>query len=388
MTYLILTVGTGTAGQHSNLAAGLRRTLDLLQPERFWLVPSTDETSLITADLVRENLPGFQPWSESFPYHAIEKPDSLEDCRRVVREVIQHARKSLPARARLLVNPTSGTKQMSVGAALAALDENIGELVFTIGQREDGVVKTGTETLETFDASTYFKEQDLRAARSLVQAGAWAAAAMLLARHPDLKDQKDIADCMDAWERQNYSRARAIAARGKAPALVAARSHLDQLARDAKGPEPRPSIVADLLQTATILHERRDFENALLLACRSFEMGLRLAFYNLTKLFEPYNLGGICALKIDHAVKDRCRQLSLDGQSVQLDLPTLAKILRQLEDPMGDAYHRFQKSIDIRNKLMHRIRAVTEPESETALRLARELLADLLPPANFPRPVF
>jgi hypothetical protein len=46
ITHLILTVGTGTAGKHSNLAAGLRRTLELINPEKFWLIPSTDEVSL------------------------------------------------------------------------------------------------------------------------------------------------------------------------------------------------------------------------------------------------------------------------------------------------------------------------------------------------------
>ncbi len=42
---LILTVGTGASGQHSNLAQGLVNTLRQLRPRLFWLVPSASEKS-------------------------------------------------------------------------------------------------------------------------------------------------------------------------------------------------------------------------------------------------------------------------------------------------------------------------------------------------------
>jgi hypothetical protein len=47
---LILTVGTGTAGRHSDVAQGLTNTIDRLRPRRFWLVPSTDPKSVPVAD--------------------------------------------------------------------------------------------------------------------------------------------------------------------------------------------------------------------------------------------------------------------------------------------------------------------------------------------------
>ena len=54
MTLLILTVGTGTAGKHSDVAAGLARTIDLCAPRLFWLVPSASEKSRPVADLIRD----------------------------------------------------------------------------------------------------------------------------------------------------------------------------------------------------------------------------------------------------------------------------------------------------------------------------------------------
>src|ERR1017187_9279470 len=116
---LILTVGTGTAGKHSDVASGLARTIDLCAPRLFWLVPSASEKSRPVADLIRESIgcPGaFRPWSTEEPYHTIADPDDIHQCRAVLREVIAEARKQLKPGERLIVNPTSGTKQMSAGA--------------------------------------------------------------------------------------------------------------------------------------------------------------------------------------------------------------------------------------------------------------------------------
>ncbi len=60
---LILTVGTGTAGRYSSIAEGLRRTIELISPRAFWLVPSTHSDSIAVADLVREGFATFRPSS-------------------------------------------------------------------------------------------------------------------------------------------------------------------------------------------------------------------------------------------------------------------------------------------------------------------------------------
>lgn len=388
MTHLILTVGTGTAGIHSNLAAGLRRTIELIAPDQFWLVPSMDEVSQLTAELVREGMSNFQPWSEDQSFRSIAAPDSLEACRQAVREVILRARSGLPRSGRLLVNPTSGTKQMSVGAALAALDEGIGELVFTVGQRADGVVMTGTEQLETFAAHAYFAERDLKTALALGLAGSFSAAATLLARHSSLSNQADTALCLREWERQNYAEARRIAA--GCEALAEARSRLESLAKAAKAPEPQQVIIADLLHTAGLLHGRRDFEAALTLTCRALEMGLRRALFEKTGLHEPYSLPKIGALPVEQAIKDRCRNVSHDGQRTILNLNTVARILQQLGHDLGDDFFAdrdLQALVRVRNDLMHQLRAVSEAESQAALSRVKGLLSPLRLPVLSARPV-
>lgn len=44
---------------------------------------------------------------------------------------------------------------MSAGATLAALAEAVSGMVSTIGERADGVVKAGTETITPFDSGRW-----------------------------------------------------------------------------------------------------------------------------------------------------------------------------------------------------------------------------------------
>src|SRR5439155_8914965 len=110
--------------QHSNLAQGLVNTLHQLRPRSFWLVPSASSDSVTLAEIVRDDAPtgcAFQPWSPTQPFRQIEQQDDLFVCRTALRKVINTAQHQLAQGERLIVNPTSGTKQMSVAATLAAL---------------------------------------------------------------------------------------------------------------------------------------------------------------------------------------------------------------------------------------------------------------------------
>ena len=210
--YLILTVGTGTPGPESSLVDGLRTTIKMVKPLKFWLIPSLSEDSVATADLIREGMENFAPWNESSTYLQINQVDSLENCRQTVRKAIRQAKASLKKSDRLIVNPTSGTKQMSAGATIASLDENIGEIVFTIGERSQGIVKTGTEKLETFEARDYFADRDFLTASELYAAGSHQAAADLLRKYPErFAAEEALCRCVQQWEALNYNEALRIA---------------------------------------------------------------------------------------------------------------------------------------------------------------------------------
>jgi hypothetical protein len=416
--FLVLTVGTGTAGPHSNLVLGLQNTLGIVKPDHYWLVPSASADSTAVADLVRELHPaGFEPWSPSEPYRCIESHDSIAHCRDTMAEVLRHVRTLFKKGDRLLVNPTSGTKQMSAGATLAALDLEADEIQFTVGDRADGVVRTGTERLERFDPLEVFVSRDLRIAGELSAAGSHLAAHRLLARHArafplnalDLQivagsgneklktlvrahELATLTHCLHEWERQNYEAARQLAARCNLPQAVPARAPLQAFAEAAKSSKPHAAIVSDLLATATLLHRRGDHETSLFLACKALEGGLRLRLMELTGLSDPYSLEILRSLPVRPEILKRAEATSHDGTTTVLGLNQVVDILTCLSDPLAAAYRgdwRIASLVRLRNEYTHALRPIDSSDSRVFLDLVQNLFAAHLPlPAAAPRPAF
>jgi CRISPR-associated protein, Cas02710 family len=348
---LILTVGTGTAGIHSNLAQGLINTLSKVQPRLFWLVPSAHPDSTGIADLVRESVPAgscFRPWNASTLYCSIGEPDDLFVCRSALRQVIGCARKFLGKGERLLVNPTSGTKQMSVAATLAALDEEIGEIIFTVGERHEGVVRTGTERVVSFSTEQFFLERTLSEAERLFQAGAYHGAALLLEQYGQVaRDAHDLAACLREWQRLNYKEARQIAAGSSAPTLVKLRHHLTQLAQS---PEESLLVLADLISSADDLLHWGGHEEALARYYRAAELAAKLRLTEKHHLSKPYQLADLrdAAPSMQGSFEANAR----DGVCY-LGLRRAMQILQALDDRFAHDYFADEKLgelLELRNK--------------------------------------
>jgi hypothetical protein len=374
---LILTVGTGTAGKHSDVAAGLARTVDLTAPRLFWLVPSESEKSRPVADLIRESVAvpaAFCPWSEAAPYRAVPDPDDIHQCRQVLRQVIAEAKKHLQPGERLIVNPTSGTKQMSAGATLAALDEEIGELMFTVGERVDGVVKTGTERAKSFSTAAFFFERDLRIAQSLFDHGAFYAAARVLRRHqlPEAVRARETALCLHEWQRLNYGKAAAHAARFSEDV----HRHLTLLA----GAETfSANILGDLLAGADELLRWGDCEEALARYYRAAEQTAKVRLAEAHCLRPPYRVEETLNL-----LPAGCR-LALDLRSHARNGPILLtaqrawEVLDTIGDPMAAAYfadRQLLEGLQRRNESMYG--HGTEPVEPARVQALADRLRNLM----------
>jgi hypothetical protein len=360
MTYLILTVGTGTAGPHSNLTEGLRRTIKLLEADKFWLIPSTSEDSILVADYVRKDLPQFQPLSPDQPYRCIQNPDDLESCRHTVREAIRAARASLGYSDRLFINPTSGTKQMSAGATLAALDEGIGDIIFTTGQRADGVVMTGTERITTFDPSDFFLERDTRTAQDLIKACAYRGAARVLrpheTRNPKLVAQATMIAC---WRDFDFIGAAAAAARFS----NAWKRELTRRDQCLEKRQSCPEIIADLIAFA--LNAKRVFEarEMMTLSYQALEYASRDVLIRqglVPNERGSYDKSVIDAAKIPPESKDFLLAQNIEKDRVELGLMRCLKILEQMDHPLGTeilSNHDFRLRLYSRNEHVHALSA-------------------------------
>jgi len=224
----LFTVGTGTAGRHSNLAQGLVNSILKTPPDSVvGLVPSSSPDSVGTAELVIEEVRGQRNDVVVAIAAKFSDPDNFLSCRREFRLLLRHLQQTAGQGA-LTVNPTSGTKQMTAAATLACLDEGLGRLAFITGERADGVVKTGTEQLQPVDAARLLAEQRIRAALILLEHGDFAAAARLSSLAGNFFPFATAATATLAeWHRLNY--AQALRAASGIEDLAEARRSLDRL---------------------------------------------------------------------------------------------------------------------------------------------------------------
>jgi hypothetical protein len=373
---LILTVGTGTAGAHSNLAQGLVNAIALIKPRLYFLVPSTSPDSIAIAELVAAEHPANH--GGKFP---LKNPDDLESCRQHLRETIAAVAARLASGERLLVNPTSGTKQMTAAATLAALDAGVGDIVFITGERADGVVKTGTERITAFDASAYFRERDFALAREFFDAGDFSAAVKILNRHKTVFPKAvATAECLRAWSQFDYKKAASAAAIFD----DALRRDLAARVQHADAGNVSPLILADLLAWAQFAARRNAADAALRLAYKTLEYAARLALVQLgvaplaSGFYSWEELRNLPYLSNDLAA----RLQSLANPDIPLGLKTITQILRENQHPFGEEYAndpRLARLAGVRNETTHDIRPVQLDEAQALLDRVKNLLAKTFP---------
>lgn len=362
---LILTVGTGTKGKNSDLHAGLTATIRKISPRHYWLAPSADEESITMADLIRETCPEeFMSADETSPYFVISNHDDIYDCRAVMRKAITAVKTRLLKDEKLLVNPTSGTKQMSAGATLAALDEGIGDLVFTIGDRADGVVKTGTERLAEFSPRDYFWERDLRAADLLFRSGGYRAAANLLSRYKDLPVAAKPwarAMCMFEWQRLNYERAASHAALFDQQLST----YLRGLASDVNKDELTLQVLGDLLRGADALRRWNDCAEALTRYYKGLEYAMRMLLVQRIGKPPPFKINDL-QQEFPPKYVDELRQRN--NATVTPGLVWMVKALAHVKEPVAIACladKALLRKIRARNEWIHEIRPVETGEAQS-----------------------
>jgi hypothetical protein len=274
---LIYTVGVGTPGKTSDVAQGLANSIGKMSevPRRVWLVPSQDETSVANAELIQgEHAEVAEVMDSGCRFSHV---DDFLSCREVMRKVIRRAKEDLEFGERLIVNPTGGTKQMGIGAFLAAADEGVGEITFVGGLRNEGTVITGQEENLFFDARMLHRERAWRHAESLFSKGACESAATILEPFADgesrdtqkTNEMQEVARCLGHWQSLDYRRAAELAARLGGTMSSEVRTHLQTLRN---GPEVSSLKAGDMLASAFRLSEWRRFTDAMLRFCQTLEI--------------------------------------------------------------------------------------------------------------------
>lgn len=159
---MIINVGTGK--ERKDIAHAICVSIRNQNPDFVYFMV-TKRTLEETYPYIKED-PVFKglKWSD---IKEIEDENDLEkifeECKKVIYELIK---KGCPRNA-IVADFTAGTKAMSAGLVLAAIEKKIGILVYTVGERNhEGRVITGTERIFSFEPNKIYVEELLKEAIS------------------------------------------------------------------------------------------------------------------------------------------------------------------------------------------------------------------------------
>lgn len=320
----ICTVGTGTAGAQSNVAEGIMAAIGYANPDSVILVPSESEDSIAVAEIVKEGITDICKYVSISP---ITDYDDLMACRQEIAKIVRRA-KDTTTTLPVVINPTSGTKQMTSAAVLAAIDEELEHIEYITGPRKDGVIITGQEKISKLSARKFIAEKHYHNATELIQSGSYYAADTILEPYKDLYPLTYAAAKMFYyWSRFDYSNALKWANAGNNIDWQDARRALDILRS------------ADNISLARIIDMRNyafmdciehgEGEEALAIIYRLVEMCAKLRMKELHIDSEKLELAAITGhpeLKLKSGTNEKLKTMSKYG-SLQLGLKLSLEIL-------------------------------------------------------------
>ncbi len=304
------------------MAQGLANSIGKMseEPRRVWLVPSQDEASITNAELIQgEHAEVAEVVEADCRFTEV---DDFMSCREVMRKVIRLAKEDWVIGERLIVNPTGGTKQMGIGAFLAAADEGVGEITFVGGDRNEGTVITGKEENLFFDATQLHRERAWRHAESLFSKGACESAATVLdsfAAGESMAAKKtammqEVARCLAHWQSLHYKKAAELAARLGDAIPSDLRNHLQTL-RD--GPDISALKAGDMLASAFRLNVWRRFTDAMLRFCQTLEIAAAARLEEGYGEVESRRDGLRAMMEKLHHFDDECGDLWQDNKKLR-----------------------------------------------------------------------
>ena len=402
MTILVLTVG----GSHQPLVTAIQS----LKPDRVVFVCSDDapsgkgsyaqvvgEGKVIKSDLKLEksDLPNVATQtgllSDRYEVLKIQNFDNLQDCYSVAHSILERLRRENPD-AKIVADYTGGTKSMTAGLALAAVDDGSCEINLVTGTRSNlDKVRNRTEfsrPVMVWDLRGHRKLEEVRFRLSRYD---YAGAADLLTTMGSMpisetflqKITAGISVCrgLDAWDRFNHNEAKTLLEPYR-KYLVQESIMLDDLCRE----EPRDPYVhvEDLLLNAERRAVQGRYDDAVARIYRALELIAQ------TRLKTKYALNTSDA-DLEKAPEDLRSSLeryrSEDGK-VRIPLFAAWTLLSQMNDEtLGRWFQankgKLQDFLGARNMsiLAHGNRPIGKTEFEskgrTGISLCREALASI-----------
>lgn len=317
---------------------------------------------------------------------SVDEPDSLHLCYATARAALSRLNAQFP-NADQVVDYTGGTKSMSVGLAIAAMEADW-RLSLVKGARRDLVrVTDGTESAGLVNSWEVRARQQMEEARRLFNQFDYAAADDLLRSilqsnplsvplQETLRRWRSYCRGFDAWDRFDHERAYLVLetfAGNLTPNWLFLKRMLDKM-HDRSGYE----FVFDLLRNAERRAGKGRYDDAVARLYRALEMFAQMRMAQRTPALNSSDLD---ASLLPEALREQYVSLARDDK-IQLGLRQDYELLGQLGDPVGEVYSRYsQKVLTALTKRNHSILAhgdtpLTRSDYETMLAVVQQVILE------------
>ncbi len=285
---MVMTLGTGRGVEN-----GIARSIETNNPDYIIFIATsqsqemTDKVAEAFAQLCQQQLPPYET-------RVLQKESSVDDSYYTTHQAICDAQQMGYLLHEIYLDFTSGTKAMSVGAALAALLSECQRMVYTGGSERDkeGRVITGSEIVMSFTPNLVFADYKKQLARQMFNTYQFDAGIKILQKASERNERNDIQqlkcvfNAYERWDKFDHVAARKyfedprITSKALREQIGGNRGFVNQLAKTLETQKEHiiPEQIVDLLVNATRRAEEGKFDDAV------------ARLYRVTELIVQYRL--------------------------------------------------------------------------------------------------
>lgn len=351
---------------------------------------------------------GLQP--EQYSKIMIKDPDNLGLCYQAAQQALREAREKYPGLI-IRADYTGGTKTMTSGLAMAAVDDGVIEIYVVSGNRKDLIkVSSGTETLRQADWEPILWSRQQQSLKELFKARDYKGCVDLIREITSILPGKSelfsrlsaylaICNGLQAWEEFRHEEARNLL-RDYGRQLPNQLIFLNSIIRSrntytrqisaargegvgcAPGVKPDLGLAHDILRNAERRLQKRQFDDAAGRVYRSLEL---IADIILLHQDPPLDNSALDVDKLPRHLHEKYREmLKLQREEfLQLPLYKSWELLAELETPAGAAFaarrEKMMKLLLIRNSSIfaHGLSPVGEKDAREFYDYVCDLLAQV-----------
>lgn len=397
---MLITVGTGRTGD--DIASAICKSIENQNPEHIVFL-TTVKSSTKTMPYIKENPIVSQKEIEEIK---LSDPDDVErivtECNEKVKNLIN---KGITPDM-IVADYTSGTKAMSAGLSIAAIENRLRSIIYVTGERgPDGRVISGTERFITLQPNRIFGESLLGDAIDMFNTYQFDSCIQLLSsakeiyRVPELMERfefmESLAMAYQLWDRfyltESYNKLREIK---KSPFLKSYRiskqvhKNMEILNREIEDVFSSERM-ADLYENARRRGEvEKKFDDAVARLYRlceyiaQFELN-RYGLY-LPEYFKKESVLAINYNALNPSLRDKYQKYAQNGKLI-MGLKASYELLNDLGDEVGDMFLKntilSRKLLGLRNKsiLAHGFNPISENVFKDMYYEIGDLLKQMVP---------